>query len=520
MKMLIVDDEIQIRTGLQEGMNWKSLGLNEVYIADNGVTALQLFKQHNPEIIITDIRMPRMDGLALIKSVRDLSSSCKFIILSGYSEFEYAKEALQYGVIDYELKPVNIKRLLNLVKKAIETIDKEKSQVTWYHEYWSERLVRDIVSNTFTETPNILELLTLNIKWKPGIPLRICYLQADAVLGDVLTHHQERIQQLLDTEAHKIPGMIHRLSSRDYMLIMNSDNRAFELEKWWKQVQTVLLEHCHISMTIGISNEEGIAHLPRLYEQALEAIQLRLYGGPRTMYYYYEVPDRKEVRSRTYTPPEDELSRGFHEPSFASLQSCINREFDVFLLERNRLLGEVRGICRQYAWIAEQELKRMPGVSIQPNHAEWNRDHSLEQIESIEGFRSYVLQLYRISYEQVQYVQRFPNMKGVAKAISYMHDHFHEDISVKEVAAYIQQSPNYFSHKFKQEMGVSYTAFLNRIRIEEASRQLQAKSTAALYEISWNVGFRDYKYFTQVFKKQKGVSPSEYQRKGLGHPDI
>ena len=98
MKLLIVDDEYQIRSGLQQGIDWVQLGIQEVFVADNGVTALQVYKNKQPHIVITDISMPIMDGLELIQAISALSTSCKFIILSGYSEFEYTKKAIQSDV--------------------------------------------------------------------------------------------------------------------------------------------------------------------------------------------------------------------------------------------------------------------------------------------------------------------------------------------------------------------------------------------------------------------------------------
>ena len=362
MKILIVDDEFQIRSGLQQGIDWKQLGIREVLVADNGISALQLFKQYHPEIIITDIRMPRMDGLALIKAVRQLSAECKIIILSGYSEFEYVRKAMQYGVIDYELKPVNIKHLLHLVEQTIETIVREASQTTMFQEYWSSRLVRDLVNNSFVEKPEILELLTLGIKWKLGVPLRICMIQANVKQEDMVRSEQEHIQRILEEEAERIPGILHVVSPLNYVLIMNSENRAFELDKWWQQVNERLNKFPQLSMALGVSNEEVIAYLPKLFEQAQRAIQLKVYGSSRSIYYYYEVADGKQQSKGSYVLPEEQLWKGFQENSFTTIQHCIDREFDVLTQERNYLPSEIREICARYVQTAEQFVKRIHSV--------------------------------------------------------------------------------------------------------------------------------------------------------------
>ncbi|MBP1964954.1 response regulator transcription factor [Paenibacillus aceris] len=512
MKMLIVDDEIQIRTGLQQGIDWRSLGLQEVFIADNGVSALELYKQHVPEIVITDIRMPKMDGLTLIKSVREISSDCKFIILSGYSEFEYAKKALQYEVLDYELKPVNIKRLLTVVKKAIEKIKSEKSQISLFDEYLSDRLFHDVVNNDFKETPNVKDFFSQSLKWKPGSSFRICYLQIDENQENIYKKEsKERLQQILKEEAKKIPGIIHSISLKNYMLIMNSENRVFELEKWWNHLNDIFKCNFACTISIGVSNEEELDCLPVLYQQALQAIQTKLYSGPSGIHYFFEL-QRKEDRTFSYKLPEEEIWKGFQEPSFSVLKTCIGREFSVFQHERRFSRKELTEICKQYLHVAEQVIMQKFTAITKIFETDFASIEQLDQLDTLNDYRDFTIRVFEGVYDKLQYVHQTSGTKGTKAALKYIQNHFHEDISVKEVSDHIQQSPNYFSHKFKQEMSLSFTEYLNGIRIEEAIRLLKTEVTIPLYEISSKVGFQDYKYFTHVFKKMKGLSPSEYQK--------
>ncbi len=120
-RLLIVDDEIQIRNGLKYGIDWTSCGISEVCTAENGIEAFSLFEKKFYDIVITDIKMPGLDGLQLSKKIIEISPDTLIVILSGYSEFEYAKTAIQIGVLDYELKPVNISALINTVKKGLES---------------------------------------------------------------------------------------------------------------------------------------------------------------------------------------------------------------------------------------------------------------------------------------------------------------------------------------------------------------------------------------------------------------
>ncbi len=128
MKLLIVDDEIQIREGLKEATDWKSMGFEEVFIAENGIEALDIYRAVQPEIVITDIRMPGMDGLELSRKIREYSALTKIVILSGYFELDYAKKALHAGVNDYELKPIRIKNLIRLLLDLKDKYDEETAE--------------------------------------------------------------------------------------------------------------------------------------------------------------------------------------------------------------------------------------------------------------------------------------------------------------------------------------------------------------------------------------------------------
>src|SRR5665647_275696 len=160
MKLLIVDDDLQIRTGLKEGIDWGKLEIDEVFIAENGIEAINLYEENLPQIVITDIRMPGLDGLELSREIRKFSEATKIIIISGYSEFEYAKKALQLGVTDYLLKPVKIAELKKLVTttkdKVIEALKREEEEKEQKY-LCNERLIEDVLSGNIYEGKLIVD---------------------------------------------------------------------------------------------------------------------------------------------------------------------------------------------------------------------------------------------------------------------------------------------------------------------------------------------------------------------------
>lgn len=129
MKILVVDDELNIRTGIRDGIDWTNIGIEEVIIASNGIEGLQIYKRANPEIVITDIKMPGMNGLELASEINKINNKTRIIVLSGYSDFEYARRAIKLKAVDYELKPIKIKRLIELVKNIKDDIFIENQSI-------------------------------------------------------------------------------------------------------------------------------------------------------------------------------------------------------------------------------------------------------------------------------------------------------------------------------------------------------------------------------------------------------
>ncbi|MGO4543108.1 response regulator, partial [Paenibacillus sp. 2TAB19] len=120
MKLLIVDDDEQIRSGMEQGIDWAALDIEEVVTASNGLEAMIQFTEHMPEIVVTDVRMPGMDGLELLERIKEIKSETRVVILSGYNEFEYLKKAIQLDAVDYEMKPIRVRNFIALIQKIKE----------------------------------------------------------------------------------------------------------------------------------------------------------------------------------------------------------------------------------------------------------------------------------------------------------------------------------------------------------------------------------------------------------------
>ncbi len=218
MKLLIADDDRQIRNGLAEGIDWQSQGIDIVLTAADGLEALQLFDRENPEIVLTDIRMPGLDGIELSREIQQRSNTTSVIILSGYSDFEYARQAMRYGVQDYLLKPVEIEELLRVVQAAkdrISRISQLQDEQSLHTRAFRENFLNDVLSGKLVDNTRIAEQLAKHWQIGPGTQIRVVVLEIDQAWKiPALKDRQEflaQVEPLLTTLTGETPlAICHR----------------------------------------------------------------------------------------------------------------------------------------------------------------------------------------------------------------------------------------------------------------------------------------------------------------------
>ncbi|CAH1208279.1 Protein-glutamate methylesterase/protein-glutamine glutaminase [Paenibacillus auburnensis] len=528
-KVLIVDDELLMRIGLKSMIDWEKHGFRIVGEAANGREALELAELHQPGLIITDIKMPVMDGLELIREHSRKHEGCRYVILSCLDEFHYAQEAIRLGAEDYliksDIKPQELLNVLDKVQKRIAKASKEedaavlKEQVKEGIGYLKETLFKELISG-FREEGEVIEKAdALNIALQQGpmvlIKLRIDrfehirrkYVEQDAKL---LRYSVVNILEEIISRKRKREIIVE--NSAEYLLVMNMEGEALKGTEFafcnamFARIQETLKDFLNITVTIGISSVGlGFGTLKKAYREADMALKSLFFDGAERIAYYDCLPQRYRDIDIFPITPEDE--RKFRLEVESSTEGAIR--FMTKLNEKLRQEGYTEQAARK-AYLSVLSLISSCYPSL-PNLNDDGRN-MYEQIlleETLEGMDR-LARRYLVECEQhnLDLPERPQSYAEQAKTI--MLQRYAEDISLQSVADAINVNSSYLSRVFKQETGENFVNFLTKIRIEKAQALLKEKSIR-IYEVANRVGYPNTAYFSKLFKKVTGVSPEEYR---------
>ncbi|QGQ98680.1 response regulator [Paenibacillus psychroresistens] len=511
MKLLIVDDEIQIRQGLREGIDWQSLGFEEVFVAENGIEALEIYRSFQPDLVLTDVRMPGMDGLELCRRIRVLSTVTKIVILSGYSDFEYAKQALQAGVSEYELKPIKLRSLIQLVTRIKDDILKEKIVEKEQHNNQARRLLERMISGEIANPLEIKQGLLKYYRLQIGDELVCLAIDLDHIESQEIKRRNVSEEASVFHYLHKelndlcktIQGIVYERSQKAYYILASPRDGAMikrQLPLLFSSINERLNTRYGKSISMGISSRGSLKNLQQLFTEADQTLQRNLFHG-RCHFLYFEDIQEYAHNKHIYVLREKELTECIIRLDFEAARIIVDDEFARISELRELTIFQVKSICLDLLNILIHSLGKQH-VDVDTNE--------LDHLRVMEDYKMWVLGFYNRVFSDLYSLQTTKYNTSITKAIEYLKKHYSSEISIESVAEIIGITPNYFSHLFKKETNIPFSEFLNTVRIH-AAKNLLKQSNDKVYEISEKVGFQDIKYFNQVFKKIEGKSPKEYR---------
>lgn len=509
MKVLIADDEMHIRNGLKKGIPWKALGIDEVLTAEDGEAALEICREKRPEIIVTDIRMPGLDGLSLTQSAGEHWGLKKAVILSGYSEFEYAKRAIGLGVADYLLKPVKTDELTALIEKIVKEIHEEK----YKEEAARQEKILDILEGRLPAE----EIKTLLCERK-GIKYRKENFSNNIVLGvlkgDVVYGKKacgtDDLREYIEEERGITFLVREKLSSVFLLQLCSRQDRGDYLSRMSSCLRRINKRHTDSAgFSLGVSSAGMVRDVARLYKQACLALEHRLYLGAGSCMFYEQIPgesekiypvlslDKSAIEESVLMLQVEELNRHIHK-HFVYLREkrCTDKQTvqELCLAVKNTVFDVMKEKGVDIAGILDrnQELfQSQMDFSTLVSYEKWLCDYCYLLLAGLRDLTGK-------HYSTI-----------ISRAVDYINQHYSEEITLKGLAEEVNKSPSYFSCIFKKEMGLNFNEYLNQVRIRKA-KELLRMPDMVIYEVAEKTGFHDYKYFTKVFKKLCGCSPSEY----------
>jgi two-component system response regulator YesN len=534
-KLFIVEDEVTIRNGLMTMIKWEELGVRVCGDAANGVEALERMQHVQPDLLLTDIRMPFMSGIELLKALQDCELRPLSIILTGYNDFDYAQQAIKLGAIDYLVKPCRPSEVRDVVSRAIKMLDTKQNEEERIHHF--QRLWRQgnplVISHqlgswlrspkspledrhAFARSTNMrihLELLQVAVFRNDSKSLQeLNYGPADVEL--VRFAALNIIEELFATSLAIQAEVIRH--QEDIVVLFNPapDGRSEELTNLLQRVQSNLQSYLRLSFSIGVSGRPtSIDHIHSCYREALAALDDRFFYGEGGIY----------VFDGTHPRPQNDST-------FALTDSL--RRTETAVLEAVRSYGFQEALEQLDIWF--QQLRVSPTLSrsfiqlqaitlasklmelINKQDADADADRSdallalyqalpqLETIDEMVGLMSNMLHQLVLGLSR-----RKPRHRTIQQMTRMIEEQLTDNLSLAQFADRLFVNASYLSSLFKQEMGINFVDYVHQKRIERAKTLLKEQSLK-VQEVARALGYMDEAHFSKTFKKWTGYSPSQY----------
>ncbi|WP_106769056.1 response regulator transcription factor [Paenibacillus faecalis] len=535
MKAIIVDDEKHVREAIELLADWEKHGITEILQAEDGEEAVALIREHQPQIVLTDMRMPRKNGTELLTWLYKDMPDIKVLVISGYDNFEYVRHTLRYGGIDYILKPVDPAALNEALDQAAKA---------WHQDEEKRRLkaIRGIEVNQ-------MKSIYMDRLWTD---LMIGSGNKDQLIEQIknwgsLPDHVDSCFIAATSDMHFDKGLLAKYRNRRDLLAFTLINICNEV----LNLKGLAFRHMDMPGVIIILYWEEVVPFSSILHQINDGIHAAIHRRA-----HFGVSNRSRF-------PE-ELSRGFQDAEQALwnrhllgdhgyihsslwVDSSGSRPFMLVSYEEKFRLAALSANIKQMEYIIDQWLKevRERGV-ITPEHLrrwnlewDWLQRHWTEP-EAIEGGAlpeedAEILQGLpsplplddegQISWDTWK-IEMIGRLQSASRVMSQLHSRenhiihdiarylehsYHEEISLQDIASRFFLSREYISRKFKQEFGVTLSDFLGRLRIDKA-KILLLNPQLRIAQIAEMVGYQDEKYFSKVFKKLEGLTPNDYRK--------
>ena len=538
IKVFLVEEEMVIRRGIKHSIDWEKEGYIFCGEASDGELAYPMIIKEKPDILITDIRMPFMDGLELCKLVKKELPNIKILILSGYDEFDYAKEAIRLGVTEYLLKPISSGKLLEALNGVSESIRREKEDKDLVRKYMEE-----MRENTEHEKQKFFEqMIAGNLSMADALETGKKYeMNLSAGMYNLLLfrftlgEENRKSGELLGEAEYAIEKLTERLEyvfefqrgveGWAFLLMADNEEQMSErVKELSKDLEEIMKNYSTIAYFGGIG--QPVARLRELEESFREAERALAARFTMELNRIISVEDIRMAQNVDTLDDIEITSFGEIEKTRTMLEKFLNNgaedEIDEFVdVYINELPEEnlKSVLMRQYiimdAYIVMMSFcEKIEGIEGEMQAQSEELKNSMKTIQTLEEIKNYIRMLLKkiIGVRDTISGRRYSDIIEIAKdqiRKTYMSD----EISLNTIAAEVGMSPSYFSSIFSKEMGKTFVEYLTEIRMDRAKELLMCSSMKTS-EIGYEVGYKDPHYFSYIFKKTQNCTPKEFRARG------
>lgn len=528
MKLLIIDDEERTREMLCKHIAWGELGIHEVETARNGLVALELCRSFRPDIVLCDIRMPKMDGIEFAKWLRETDLSCKLLFMSGFSDKEYLMSAIRLNALDYIEKPINLDKVREAVREAVESRKHEEKKrleerqlQDAYDEglpYLRQEMVRKLITvpdslhvqkalesrETFLLPPEgVYTVIASSLYWQP-----LQYPEDPKLVQEALLRGLNMNSTL--ASLHGICGF----DSRQFLIFIlpgafgNSyrEQRSV-LEELYAEVAGIIGGNIRFRMGVGDSIKERI-QIPHSYRTALDACSLHYYSEGSRLIFSSELGGNRElatdwdmVRSLRRLLKQEELEAARSLIVNWTKQARAVCDLDIVRLKDSyfQFLLVILDVAVQLGFTDTDEDTERRYI--------WKEIDRVPDLASMEEYILSFLDLFQLPSEPEG------SSAKMREILQYIHKRFYEKgFAIPEIANHVGLNETYLCSLFKKQRGSTVKEYISSLRVEKAKELLLSKELK-LYEVADRTGFTDANYFTTFFKKYAGCTPSEYRER-------
>lgn len=532
--IILVDDEEEVRKSIIKQIDWESAGFQVVGDAENGEDALEKIEVLEPDVVLTDIRMPYMDGLTLAEKIRQRYPSTKVVIFSGYDDFEYAQKAIKLNVTEYILKPVNVEELTSILKRIKSNLDEEieeKRNVSRLRENYRKSLpiIREQFFNDMVHRRLADDLIESKLreydfpitgarKW---IIAAIDVEKSDDRSKKTLSLHEE--EELIPISVMQIVreklksycrfSLFQSTAEAGMVVIaaLDDDNTTTGLIDVLGDICKETKRILEVPVTIGIGHSvTGLSKIAGSYQSAVEALGYKAVVGSGITIYIndmepvgsgkleFDNSDESDFISAVKFGPDEKIEAVMVRISGKLESARVHyRQQQVYVFG---VLNTVIQMIQQY----DLNLEEILGGELEYLSV-------IDKLQKREEFGEWLLKTARKMNQAINQERDMTTRQVIQQAKQYIMDNYQNpDLSVEMICRHLHMSPAYFSTMFKKETGQAYIAYLTEIRLNKAVELLN-KTDDKTYVIASKVGYQEQNYFSYVFKKKFGVSPTKFR---------
>ncbi|WP_435171470.1 response regulator [Paenibacillus glycanilyticus] len=520
-RVILADDEMLDLEGMELLMPWKELGMEVVYQATNAYKVLEYLRDNEADVLVTDIRMPIMSGLELVRKLKDTHLGIKVVFVSGHEEFQYARQAIQMNANGYVLKPVDQEELIRVLQEIRSQLDTERYRGALDEKYREsaplirEQKMKKWLRGEYLPAAEEDWLAEAELEKKESNYTALLAELDDAGLNylkrtesDSGDEQADQAMKVIES-CSRLLGALFAFRIDPIRMLLVIDINEESAEARGAQLLSMVREQLNGTITVAAGTPfSSLAELPAAYSEASRILEHKWLSGKNRLIRSMNIEERDSEGSR----PEmmlDELFNAMMQYDLVKIDDCLESLF-AFIKRLDRKL-HVQSFAQHilskldtYLESVNENLESLLGIRFEQLDI-------LYHFETVYDIQSWMRRRFFEISESLQRKKQKKNHKIMKEIEDYVNAHLDRSIELREVADRFSFSPNYLGHLFKEERGVTFSEFVIRQRLAKAHEMLQ-DPVRKVYEVAFSVGYKNLTHFNKLFRDAYGLSPNEFRR--------